>query len=91
MLIVRPRALIWSAGPDADAEAVHRFTTADGTPWVIRLYASVLALRGPTTPQPLRRSDGSLFAWNGEIFGGLPVRTNLNRVLLKRAARLERQ
>ena len=68
-----------SPGPDAHGEALHDFTTSDGTTWRLRLFASVLALRGPTTPQPLRRPDGSLFAWNGEVFGGLSVRRHAQR------------
>lgn len=38
-----------------------------------RLAATVLHMRGAdTAAQPLILSDGSLFAWNGEAFSGLP-------------------
>ncbi|KAH7345073.1 asparagine synthase-domain-containing protein [Rhizoctonia solani] len=45
--------------------------------------SSVLHLRGPDGRQGLTRqphigSDGSIFAWNGEIFNGVPVEHNEN-------------
>lgn len=38
----------------------------------------VLHMRGLLTPQPVQDSYGNILAWNGEIFGGLPVRAEEN-------------
>lgn len=40
--------------------------------------AHVLHMRGLLTPQPVQDSAGNIFQWNGEIFGGLPVKSEEN-------------
>lgn len=40
--------------------------------------AHVLHMRGLLTPQPLQDDAGNVLEWNGEIFGGLPVRPEEN-------------
>lgn len=40
--------------------------------------AHVLHMRGLLTPQPVEDSAGNILLWNGEIFGGLPVRSEEN-------------
>ncbi|KAM3861740.1 asparagine synthetase domain-containing protein 1 [Diretmus argenteus] len=40
--------------------------------------AHVLHMRGLLTPQPVQDSTGNVLVWNGEIFGGLPVRPEEN-------------
>uniref|UniRef100_A0A3Q1GGE8 Asparagine synthetase domain-containing protein 1 n=1 Tax=Acanthochromis polyacanthus TaxID=80966 RepID=A0A3Q1GGE8_9TELE len=40
--------------------------------------AHVLHMRGLLTPQPAQDSAGNILLWNGEIFGGLPVRSEEN-------------
>ncbi|XP_023670597.1 asparagine synthetase domain-containing protein 1 [Paramormyrops kingsleyae] len=35
--------------------------------------AHVLHMRGKLTPQPLEDTDGNVFLWNGEVFGGLDL------------------
>ncbi|XP_060944812.1 asparagine synthetase domain-containing protein 1 [Limanda limanda] len=40
--------------------------------------AHVLHLRGVLTPQPLQDNIGNVLLWNGEIFGGLPVKPSEN-------------
>ncbi|KAI4806039.1 hypothetical protein KUCAC02_010630 [Chaenocephalus aceratus] len=40
--------------------------------------AHVLHLRGLLTPQPVEDSRGNVLVWNGEIFGGVPVKPEEN-------------
>ncbi|CAB1447130.1 unnamed protein product [Pleuronectes platessa] len=40
--------------------------------------AHVLHMRGVLTPQPLQDNIGNVLVWNGEIFGGLPVKSSEN-------------
>lgn len=40
--------------------------------------AHVLHMRGLLTPQPVQDNTGNVLEWNGEIFGGLPVRPEEN-------------
>ncbi|XP_035029775.2 asparagine synthetase domain-containing protein 1 [Hippoglossus stenolepis] len=40
--------------------------------------AHVLHMRGVLTPQPLQDNIGNVLVWNGEIFGGLPVKPSEN-------------
>nr|XP_019955293.1 PREDICTED: asparagine synthetase domain-containing protein 1 [Paralichthys olivaceus] len=40
--------------------------------------AHVLHMRGLLTPQPLQDNIGNVLLWNGEIFGGLPVKPSEN-------------
>lgn len=37
------------------------------------LSAHVLHMRGLLTPQPVQDGSGNVLAWNGEVFGGLPL------------------
>ena len=39
------------------------------------LVGSVLSMRPPLTPQPHSNDKGDLLVWNGELFGGLQVRS----------------
>jgi asparagine synthetase B (glutamine-hydrolysing) len=66
---LRPDSLVGRRGPDADKILLH-------TTWS-RLSAAVagyvLHLRGELTPQPLTNDHGDFLLWNGEIFGGIEV------------------
>lgn len=42
------------------------------------LHAHVLHMRGRLTRQPAQDCKGSVLLWNGEVFGGLPVKVDEN-------------
>ena len=63
-------------GPDATGERsfdLSRSSSSSSSSWrprSMRMSASVLSLRGlTTTEQPATLRDGSVFAFNGEVFG----------------------
>lgn len=72
---------IRNRGPDSFGE----YTIEDSN---VHFAASVLRMRGSdVTPQPLISPSGDVFAWNGEVFGGLYViiiYTSYNRLRMVR-------
>ena len=60
-------------GPDS----VGRATTTPGV-GEATIVAATLGMRGPVTQQPLQDANGNIFAWNGEVFGGIPVPADQN-------------
>ncbi|KAJ1311523.1 hypothetical protein OPQ81_010007 [Rhizoctonia solani] len=70
-------------GPDWSDSTTLPIRDESETRLDIIAYSSVLHLRGPDGRQGLTRqphvgSDGSIFAWNGEIFNGIPVEHDQN-------------
>ncbi|KAG0150251.1 hypothetical protein CROQUDRAFT_652686 [Cronartium quercuum f. sp. fusiforme G11] len=74
------RRAIGPRGPDVQSEA--RVEISDSSPahnLNIQFFGSVLHMRGPSvTVQPIRAPSGSVFLWNGEVFGGLPIDESMN-------------
>ncbi|XP_051260478.1 asparagine synthetase domain-containing protein 1 [Dicentrarchus labrax] len=52
--------------------------TVKGPCYQCLFSAHVLHMRGLLTPQPVQDNTGNVLEWNGEIFGGLPVRPEEN-------------
>ncbi|XP_073329194.1 asparagine synthetase domain-containing protein 1 [Pagrus major] len=52
--------------------------TVRGSCYQCLFSAHVLHLRGRLTPQPVEDNAGNVLEWNGEIFGGLPVKPEEN-------------
>ncbi|XP_066543821.1 asparagine synthetase domain-containing protein 1 [Amia ocellicauda] len=62
-------------GPSCSQEVTK---TATDLSYSCVFSGHVLHLRGSLTPQPLQDEAGNLFLWNGEVFGGLAVRSGEN-------------
>lgn len=52
--------------------------TVRGSCYQCLFSAHVLHMRGLLTPQPVEDNAGNVLEWNGEIFGGLPVKQEEN-------------
>lgn len=52
--------------------------TVRGSCYQCLFSAHVLHMRGLLTPQPVEDNAGNVLEWNGEIFGGLPVKPEEN-------------
>ena len=62
---------LWRRGPDKKG-VLSRDIAPGLTSW---FWGFTLHFRGELTPQPLKDSGDNILLWNGEIFGGIQVRT----------------